>query len=97
MLKWKPIVLAGLLALGGCPSAGIEDKIVVACQGYAGALVTAADARAAGDLSEKQVATVEAVRAALNPICLEGQWADAATALAAVERGLANLRTLGGK
>lgn len=82
----RRIILAAALtlSLGGCtwlantfgstPSAGTETAIVhsftTACEAYTVALNAASSARANHLLSDKQVATVEAVRPAANGLCL---------------------------
>lgn len=91
----KPFLILAVasLALAACGTT-TEDKIVAACQGYASTLQTLATIK--DDLSEKQIATVEKVRTGVNPICLEGQWSDAGTALNAVEQGVLDLAAMKG-
>ena len=91
----KRLAFVLLFVIAACAST-TEDKIVVACQTYASSLSTLAVAKAAGDLSDAQIATVNDVRAILNPICQEGRWSNADVALSAVEQGIVRLAQVKG-
>ena len=89
MRRCIPIALALLLA--GCAGFSAEKSLLVACQGYASTLTTLASQKAAGKLDASEIATVDAVRPALNTICLDGTWTNATTALDAVESAMFTL------
>lgn len=57
--------------LAGCAasSVSLQENLQIACRAYAASLTSLAGFRAAGRLSEQQVATVEQWRPTLNEAC----------------------------
>ncbi len=88
---YQPIFIGLAMFLAGCAGFSAEKSLLVACQGYAGTLTTLASQKAAGKLDMSQIAAVDAVRPALNTICLDGTWTNATTALDVVESAMFTL------
>ncbi len=79
------IAFALVLVLAGCFNASPEKSLAVACQGYASTLSSLGVAKARGQLSESDIAIVDATRPTLNAICLEDDFQDPVAARTAVE------------
>lgn len=94
MYQTKPLkaslVAILLLVSSGCVGSP-ERSLAVACQGYASTLTSLAAAKARGQLSPSQIATVDATRPALNAICLDGDYSDPLAARDAVEAAMWSL------
>lgn len=83
-------VLAAFL-LAGCASAATsQQSLQIACRAYSASLVSLAGYRAAGHLSESQIATVDQWRPTLNQAC-SGEAADASGLLDLVEAGVTSM------
>ena len=86
----RAAALAVVLLLAACasdPQVRVIQSISAACAGYATALTDLAAYRAAGRLSEAQVAAVDRVRTVVTPLCTTDP-ADPQSALASIEQQL---------
>lgn len=86
----KALILIAALALASC-AGDAETRATVAlsqaCNVYATALTDLAALRARNALTPDQVATVDAVRSVVTPICTKPQT-DVRSALASVEQAM---------
>ena len=89
--KGSAVILVLLLA--GCAGQNVGRDLLLACHAYDGALSSLTVYRAAGRLSEGQIATVNQVRAVANPICM-GEPLDLRTALTALETELRRMAVI---
>lgn len=83
-----PLVAVLFLTTGMTCAENPERALAVACQGYASTLTSLAVAKARGQLSEAQIATVDQARPGLNAICLDGEWTNPVEARTAVEAAM---------
>lgn len=60
---------AAFLLAGCASSVSLQENLQISCRAYAASLTSLAGFRAAGRLSEQQVATVEQWRPTLNEAC----------------------------
>lgn len=61
------LALAGALIVGGCEGTSPQSSLGAACQGYASVLASLAHVK--DELSDAEIATVDTIRASVNPIC----------------------------
>lgn len=87
--------LAFVVVLGLTACASVDKTAITACSGYALALSTAADLKAAGKLLTSEILVVNQSIAVLDPVCTQDTLPtlDATTA-ASVETAAANLATV---
>lgn len=66
----RALAIGLVLVLSGCVgNVQPEQKLVTACNAYANTLVVLAGYKQAGKLSAAQIASVDQIRAVVNPIC----------------------------
>lgn len=93
MRRCIPIVLVlALVACQGDAKTRATASLAVACETYATALEQAALRKPT--MSVTQVATVDRVRAVVNPICLPGSQVDPAAAVGFVQSSVTLLKSL---
>lgn len=92
------LLIAGVFLLASCITTTQDTStkaFLTACSGYATALSALSGYRAAGQLSDAQVATVDRIRPALNKAC-RGNANVTLALVAAVQSGVAQLITIKG-
>lgn len=88
-----PVLLVlAITACQGDAKTRATASLAVACETYASALSQAADRKP--KMTVEQVATVDRVRAVVNPICLPGSQVDPAAAVGFVQSSVSLLKSL---
>ena len=89
------LALIAFLLAGCATTQSYERSLITACNAYAGALTTAASARA--DMSQSQVDAVNATREIVNPICTADDMPDTREALNHVLDATATVTQINGR